>query len=82
MTASNAPTYGEVLFAVERWPRERRLALIRDLLETIDDDAAEKERRRREAFDRLEGILATDAPPPTDEEVEQWLEEERLKKYG
>jgi hypothetical protein len=82
MAAPGSLAYGEVVLAVDRWPRERRLALMRHLLETIDDDTAEKERRRREAFDRLEGILATDAPPPTDEEVEQWLEEERLKRYG
>ncbi len=30
----------------------------------------------------LHGIAATDQPPPTDEEVERILEEERWKKYG
>lgn len=33
-------------------------------------------------LEELEGCLATDAPPPSDEEVERWLEEERMRKYG
>ena len=28
------------------------------------------------------GLAATDRPPPNDEDVERWLEEERMKKYG
>ncbi len=34
------------------------------------------------SIEELEGCLATDAPPPTDEEVERWLEERRMRKYG
>lgn len=30
----------------------------------------------------IHGVAATDQPPPTDEEVERILEEERWKKYG
>ena len=82
MTAESPPTYAQVLRAIGSWPRKQRLALMRHLFETIDDDWEEKERRRREALHRLEGMLATDAPPPTDEEVERILEEERMKKYG
>ena len=51
---------------------------IRQLLaapdELSDDDAL--------SIEELEGCLATDAPPPTDEEVERWLEERRTRKYG
>ena len=39
-----------------------------------DDDAL--------SLEELEGSLATDVPPPTDEEVERWLEERRMRKYG
>lgn len=28
------------------------------------------------------GLLATNGPAPTDEEVEQWLREHRLEKYA
>jgi hypothetical protein len=37
---------------------------------------------RREAILSLIGILKTDKPAPTDEEVEQIIEEARMKKYG
>jgi hypothetical protein len=37
---------------------------------------------RREAVLGLIGILKTDQPPPTDEEVEKIIEEARMKKYG
>lgn len=51
---------------------------IRQLLaapeEMSDDEAL--------SIEELEGRLATDAPPPTDEEVERWLEERRMRKYG
>ena len=30
----------------------------------------------------LAGLLATGEPPPTDEEVAQWLDEHRSGKYG
>ena len=39
-----------------------------------DDDAP--------TIDELEGILDNGTPPPTDEECERWLEEERMRKYG
>jgi len=38
--------------------------------------------RRQSTLQRALGIAATHQSPPTDEEVERWLEEERLKKYG
>ena len=79
-------------FDAENW-RHRRLLEIEDLpadeqfglAHEILRDLGQKEptpEQRREAFKRLEGILATDAPPPTDEEVERILEEERMRKYG
>jgi len=37
---------------------------------------------RRGSLRNLVGLLATDRPPPIDEEVERWLEERRMEKYG
>jgi hypothetical protein len=39
-------------------------------------------KERHEAALELIGILKTDQPPPTDEEVEQIVEEARMRKYG
>jgi hypothetical protein len=33
-------------------------------------------------LDRARGLLATDRQPPTDAEVEQWLAERRMERYG
>lgn len=38
--------------------------------------------KREPTLHRAMGMAATDRPPPTDEEVDRWLEEERVKKYG
>jgi hypothetical protein len=37
---------------------------------------------RRALFDEAWGMLRTEAPPPTDEEVEKLLEDARIEKYG
>ncbi len=44
-------------------------------------EAAPVSKERREALNKLIGIWKTDKPP-SDEEVEQIVEEERMKKYG
>jgi hypothetical protein len=38
--------------------------------------------QQREAILSLIGILKTDQPPPSDEEVEKIVEEARMRKYG
>ena len=55
-----------------------RLSLASKILQSLE---AEQTRPKKSLAD-LAGILETDRPPPTDEEVEQILEEERLRKYG
>lgn len=42
---------------------------------------AEKRPRKR-TLQRALGLLATDGPTPTDEDIEQWLDEHRQEKYG
>lgn len=37
---------------------------------------------RPQTLSQALGLLATDQPAPTDAEVEQWLAEVRLEKYG
>jgi hypothetical protein len=39
-------------------------------------------KERQEAALQLIGILKTDQPPPSDEEVERIIDEARMKKYG
>ncbi len=89
MKATGALDYTTVLEAVRAWPAVRRLTLVRDVLETLAPEleaagiaGADAAARRREALRRLRGIGSAAAPPPSDAEVQQWLEEERVKKYG
>lgn len=39
-------------------------------------------RRRASTLDRARGLLSTQRPPPSDEEVARWLEERRTERLG
>lgn len=80
--------HDSILKAVQQWPRARQIELAREILR-----ATEPPRQRSEAetqlpsqqpdsWARLIGVLATDQPPPTDEDIARWLEERRMERYG
>jgi hypothetical protein len=81
MTAHTAPDYGAVLRTISAWDPADRFALIEDVLRTLAPPS-DRARRRREALQQLEGMLAHVKPTPTDADIERWLDEERVKKYG
>jgi hypothetical protein len=58
-----------------------RIALARRILETSETFPI-AEPPRTLTLDQIIGILKTDAPPPTDEECDRIIEEERMRKYG
>jgi len=85
MSTKKPPTYEEVLAAIRTWPLWQRFEPVQHVLQTIASELPpdpDREKTRREALQRLGGILATDKPPPSDEEVERWLDEHRMEKYG
>lgn len=73
--------YESVLQIVSQWPTAQQIALVEDVLKTLSS-RVEPPKRRRRTLDQALGLLATDSPAPTDEEVEQWLDEHRTEKYG
>lgn len=73
--------YQSVLRTIGEWSLEWRLALIRDLAQSLQLDLTVQQRRKPTLHKAL-GLLATDKPAPTDAQVKQWLEEHRLEKYG
>ena len=79
MDTADTPSYETILKIVSRWPVEQRLRLVQDVRKTITPDAPYS---RRPTLDQAMGLLATDRPAPSDAEVEQWLEEHRMEKYG
>jgi hypothetical protein len=73
--------YEGVLKIVSQWPTAQQIALVEDVLRTISS-RVEPPKQRRRTLDQALGLLATDRPAPTDEEVERWLDEHRMEKYG
>lgn len=76
----NLPT---IWHEVSGWPAEQRRELAVRLLESLEqqEKLGPISPERQQALRRLIGIWKT-SPPPTDEEVQQILEQERMKKYG
>lgn len=72
---NQSPTYQKVLEIVRRWPDARRFTLVQDVLKKAHP-------RKKQTLSQALGLLATSAPPPSDEEVKPWLEEHRTEKYG
>lgn len=74
-------SYESVLEIVSQWPTAQQIALVEDVLKTISSRVDPPKQRRR-TLDQALGLLATDKAAPTDEEVEQWLDDHRMEKYG
>lgn len=71
-----------ILATVSNWPVEERLELINRLLESVRLSAETRRSERALALQRLRGLLVSEKPAPTDEEVATWLDEHREQKYG
>ncbi|MGI2902491.1 hypothetical protein [Tolypothrix sp. VBCCA 56010] len=57
-----------------------RLALVSAIIESLQD-TTKSQLDRSSAIKRMRGLLKTDQPAPTDEEVAAMLEERRVEKY-
>jgi hypothetical protein len=81
MSQLDNANYEGVLNIVRQWPILQQMALVQDVLKTLKV-RLEPARRPGNTLGRALGLLATDQPAPTDEEIEQWLDERRMEKYG
>jgi hypothetical protein len=81
MNSPERNTYETVLKTVRQWPPERRLALVQDVLSTLAPEVSSSQPKRKTLEEAL-GLLATDQPAPSDDEVQQWLNARRMEKYG
>lgn len=81
MNTIRANSYDSVLQTVRQWPPDRRFALVRDVINTLAADASPF-RPERKTLERALGLLATSRPAPSDAEIKQWLDEQRMEKYG
>ncbi len=73
--------YDSVRATILQWPVERRAALVHDLMDTIAQ-AESVSAQRAKTLDIALGLLSTDGPAPSDEEVEAWLDDYKTEKYG
>lgn len=71
----------ELKAQVTKLPPSDRLALIAAIIESLQDTLV-AESDRSGAIRRMRGLLKTDQPAPTDEEVAAMLEERRMEKYS
>jgi hypothetical protein len=58
-----------------------RLALVEAIIRSLQNELRPRPAASDEVWERLRGSLKTDAPPPTDDEVEGMLEERLEEKY-
>lgn len=65
---------------VLKLPPSDRLALVSAIIESLQDTPISQP-ERSSAIRRMRGLLKTDQPAPTDEEVAAMLEERRVNKY-
>jgi hypothetical protein len=61
-------------------PPNDRLALVAAIVESLQDTPV-SDADRSSAIRRMRGLLKTDQPAPSDEEVAAMLEERRVEKY-
>jgi hypothetical protein len=87
-----------ILQTIRSWPPTEQIALLQEILDYLRRDVVmgvaarstaasepgtvSEPPMQRGSLRNLVGLLATDQPPPTDEEVERWLDEHRMEKYG
>jgi hypothetical protein len=70
----------EVKDQVFRLPPSDRLALVSAIIESLQDQSVSGADRSG-AIQRMRGLLKTDQPAPTDEDVAAMLEARRVEKY-
>ncbi len=79
MNVLEQSAYHAVLKTIRQWPYATRLKLVQDILKSLETGA---NLSTRQTFTQALGLLAQDRPPPSDAEIDRWLDEHRLEKYG
>jgi hypothetical protein len=71
----------DVMDRVKTWPRTMRIALAKYVLDTLDVPRAGPAPRGR-PVEELIGLGAGSTPAPDDDQVQSWIDEHRVEKYG
>jgi hypothetical protein len=78
MSSSDTSELQDVWGRIKDWPEDLQVSLASKILSSLQHESASS----RRPLSDLVGVLAGDATPPNDEEVERILEEERARKFG
>ena len=78
---SNRTHIDGILQQVQTWPSDDRAALAREILR-VNHRSTSLAPAPRDTLKRAMGVLRTNAPAPSDEQVKRIIEEARLAKYG
>ena len=81
MSATNIE-YKTILSQVRRWPIEKRIALLEDVLHTLTPVELPEVTQSKDTFSRALGLLNTGGNTLSDDEIEIMLTNRRLEKYG
>src|SRR5262245_38872808 len=82
MSTAHTADYDRVLKIIQNWPAARRLTLVQAVLKTLAPADVTERPPHAHTLEQARGLLATNRPAPTDEEIAQWLDERRTERYG
>jgi hypothetical protein len=89
MDDSQVVNHENILEIVRRWSPGRRFALAQDILATLATElekstpSTSTSEERPSTLQKALGLLSTgDSPAPSDDDIQRWLDEYRLEKYG
>jgi hypothetical protein len=85
MTTVEAKELAEVVKRVQTWPPPLRIALARQILQTLEGPSREQpspQQPRVPSAAEVAAMFKTNKPAPNDEEVQRILEEELMRKHG
>jgi hypothetical protein len=80
MSATTELDRATIVRIVRSWPDDEQLSLIQDVLQILRAERAALPRRPTLAQAR--GLLKADQAPPSDLDIQQWLDERRIERYG
>jgi hypothetical protein len=81
IVATQALDHAAVLQTVRTWPADEQVALVQEVLQQLRGHLVEEPIAPPNSRG-LAGLIANGQTPPTDEEVERWLDEHQMEKYG
>ena len=73
--------YRTVVEQVKEWSADERLALVQDILRTLEPQLVASDHQEGTLGKAL-GLLTSQYPAPTDDTIQQWIRERRMEKYG